>query len=424
MMANLWHAAWLGSEGAETGGNRAQLRRELDRLRGMGVTVVRILASSEACSDADEPLCRWTIRPAMQVAPGNYDHRVLLGLDQTMLELESRGMVAVLVLNNMHPGSGGMAQYIQWAGGPAAPGPGPTTMRESVSWNKLHFYTKTARFFAMPEAVRLSHDHIRVLLRRRNALTGRLYSQDPTIMSWELANAPRAMGKQSAYREWIASTAALVKRLAPNQLVTIGSEGAHASQAEEWLGIAAPKSGWSPDMSDFEADHRAKGIDYVTCQLWLDSWGWYDHGSKDEGLVEALDRAKHYLQAHVQAAARLGAPLVISEVGLARDDRKFGAPASTNRRNALFKAVFDVVQASVDNRDALSGVGFWGWTGEQRPVWRTDGGSLGPLWQEGDPLLADSIASYQGLNSVYDSDASTIALIKTYAHRWAQAGAR
>ena len=31
----------------------------------------------------------------------------------------------------------------------------------------------------------------RALLGRRNSFTGRLYGHDPTVMSWELADAPR-----------------------------------------------------------------------------------------------------------------------------------------------------------------------------------------------------------------------------------------
>ena len=75
--------------------------------------------------------------------------------------------------------------------------------------------------------MRLSHQHIRALLSRRNSFTGRLYASDPTVMAWELANEPRPMNKgAAAFREWIGETAAMLRSLAPHQLLSLGSEGA------------------------------------------------------------------------------------------------------------------------------------------------------------------------------------------------------
>ena len=188
-----------------------------------------------------------------------------------------------------------------------------------------------------------------------------------------------------AYRQWIGATAALVKRLAPGHLVTIGSEGAHAALAEDWKGKGWPRDGWTPDMSDFEADHKTPNVDYATCQLWLEPWGWYSqqaHG--DAGLPHAIERARQYLAAHVQAAVRLGKPLMIDELGFGRDGGRFATVSNVTRRDQVLRAIFDVV----------------------------------PLWRPGDRLLADSRADFQGLYSVYDRDASTIGLIGEYAARW------
>ena len=418
MMANMWYGAWLGRDGAT--GNRLRLRRELDRLKGLGVASVRILAASEGCSTADSPICAWTMQPAMQTAPGRYDHHLLVGLDWTLLELERRGMVAVLVLNTMAPGHGGFAQYIEWAGGKEAPAPTAEAMTDDVSWNRLRWFTRAAHFYEMTQAVALSHNHIRMLLGRRNSFTGRRYAEDPTIMSYELASAPRAMTKRDAYRTWVRSTAALLKRLAPRHLVTIGSEGAHAALAEEWIGKSAPKHGWQPDLSEFEEDHRIKGIDYATCQLWVEPWGWYEQSQGDQGLATAIDRTKQYLQAHVQAAVRLGMPLVVDAVGLSRDGNRYAQIFSVHRRNHLFKSVFDIAQQSIDKRDALAGVGFAGWGGEVRPVWRAS--SPVAVWRAGDPVLADSPAEHQGKHSIYDKDNVTMALLRSYGERWAGVG--
>lgn len=416
MMANVWYAVWLGSDGE--GGDRPRLRRELDRLKAVGVKSVRLLAASEGCT-TNAPMCAWTIQPAIQPFPGQYDHHLLVGLDYTLLELEKRGMVAVLVLNTMAPGHGGFAQYLAWAGGREPPAPDSAGFVDFVSWNRQHWFSRASRFYESPEAVRLSHNYIRSLLNRRNSFTGRLYAQDPVVMAYELANAPRAMGRHDAYHAWVRGTAALLKKMAPNHLVTIGSEGAHAALAEEWTGRTPPKHGWQPDMSDFEEDHRIEGIDYATCQLWIEPWGWYDQRQTgDQGLLVGIDRAKQYLQAHIQASVRIGKPLVLDEVGLSRDGNRYAQGFSTNRRNQLMQAVFDIAQRSVEKRDALAGVGFASWGGEGRPKWRGSSTGAIAIWQAGDPLLGDTPAQHQGWSSVYDKDNLTTTLLSQFGRRW------
>ena len=418
MMANVWHAAWLGSDGS--GGDRSRLRRELDRLKGMDVTVVRLLASSEGCR-AGSTLCAWSMQPAMQPEPGRYDHQLLVGLDFALAELEARGMVAVMVLNNAWPSSGGFAQYIEWAGGPAAPMPGSAEkLWHGIAWERLRFFSHAARFFGLPEAVRLSHQHIRTLLSRRNSITGRIYAKDPTVMSWELANEPRAMDQRSAYRAWVASTSQLIKQLAPHHLVTIGSEGAHADLAEKWLG-KGEASGWEPDMASWTEDHAPASIDYTTCHLWLEPWGWLDQDEGENGVDKGVQRAKQYLQAHVQAAAKMGKPLVVAEVGLARDSERYGAVGSVDRRNRLFKAIFDAVQASVDGRDALAGVGFSGWAGEGRRKQKAVNELRVPVAAPVHRIESNVYDSSVYDNSVYDTDSSTVALICAAARRWREA---
>jgi mannan endo-1,4-beta-mannosidase len=347
-----------------------------------------------------------------------------VGLDATIMELEARGMVASMVLNNAWPSSGGFAQYIVWAGGHAPPMPASAErLLNGFTWDRLHFFESVSRFFEMPEAVRLSHQHIRTLLSRRNSLTGRLYASDPTIMSWELANEPRAMSRRAAYRAWVISTSQLVKKLAPNHLVTIGSEGSHADLAERWQG-KGEASGWQAvETATFETDHALQSIDYATCHLWPEPWGWYDQDPKHGGgsgtvYTHLLERAKQYMQAHVQAAARIGKPLVIAEVGLARDSNRYGAMGAVDHRNKLLQSVLNTMQASVDGRDALAGVGFSGWAGEGRRKQHAASESrvrdTAASFRVESNVFDDSVYD----NSVYDKDLTTVRLISSYAVRW------
>ena len=104
---NFWYGLNLGSKG--TGGDRKRLLRELDKLKSMGITNLRIMAASEGPDT--EP---WRMKPALQKSPGVYNQEVLDGLDFLLNEMGKRNMYAVVCLSNFWPWSGGMAQYIKW----------------------------------------------------------------------------------------------------------------------------------------------------------------------------------------------------------------------------------------------------------------------------------------------------------------------
>jgi mannan endo-1,4-beta-mannosidase len=111
----------LGSTGE--GGNRERLLRELDRLAAMGVKNLRVMAGSEG-PDTEG----YRMLPSMQQAAGKYNEKVLEGLDFMLAEMAKRDMVAIMCLNNFWNWSGGVGQYIVWAGdadsipNPSAPG--------------------------------------------------------------------------------------------------------------------------------------------------------------------------------------------------------------------------------------------------------------------------------------------------------------
>ena len=103
--ANFWQGMNLGVDGHS--GNRSLLTSELDNLQKLGVTNLRIMASSEGPNT--EP---YRMVPALMDAPGVYDQAVLDGLDYLIAQMGQRGMKAVMVLNNYWQWSGGMGQYV------------------------------------------------------------------------------------------------------------------------------------------------------------------------------------------------------------------------------------------------------------------------------------------------------------------------
>src|SRR5262245_13796818 len=91
--ANFWQGMNLGVKGP--GGDRDRLDAELDALKRMGVTNLRVMASSEGPDT--EP---YRMVPALMTSPGVYNPDVLDGLDYLLAQMGSRGLRAVMVLNN------------------------------------------------------------------------------------------------------------------------------------------------------------------------------------------------------------------------------------------------------------------------------------------------------------------------------------
>ncbi|CAF0808524.1 unnamed protein product [Adineta steineri] len=357
---NFWYGANLGSTGP--GGNRPRLLRELDRLHSLGVDNLRIQAGSEGPNT--EP---WRIVPSMQPEPGSYDEAVLDGLDFLLYEMNKRQMRAVMCLNNFWHWSGGFGQYVVWAGGAnSIPYPGDYDAYELFA----------ARFYELPRAVELFNNHIQFIVKRTNKYNNISYTEDPTIMSWELANEPRRLNLT-----WVNHTTCLLKQLAPKQLVTTGVEGSISSK-------------------NFSNDHASPCIDYATFHLWVQNWGIYDPHNASATLPLALEFAKKYIDDH---AAYKDKPIVLEEFGISRDNDNHSSTASITVRDKYYEAVFQFA------RNHNIPVNFWAYGGEGRPrIPRAN-------WTLGDDFIGDPPHEPQGWYSVYDTDNSTLEIIHHFA---------
>ncbi|MEO1262804.1 MAG: hypothetical protein AAFZ15_28610 [Bacteroidota bacterium] len=377
---NFWYGMNLASKGA--GGDRQRLIRELDHLKELGIKNLRIMAASEGPDTAP-----WRMLPALQTAPGIYNEELLDGLDFLLSEMRKRDMHAVLCLNNMWPWSGGMAQYRSWVTGEEIPYPPPAP---NGKW--LKYMNFSARFFSNEQAMDLSHDHIRYIVKRKNRYNGLAYVDDPTIMAWQLANEPRAIINTKAYYKWVKKTAALIKSLDPNHLVSVGSEG----------------NAFVPLSRKFKKENQGAHIDYATMHIWVQNWGWYDPERPEASFQKALKKAKKYIRRHVRLAERLQKPLVLEEFGIARDGGSHDPSAGTVWRDKYYEAVFSLVKELKDKGAPIAGTNFWAWAGEGRPK------APRAVWQVGDDFIGDPPFEYQGWYSVYDADASTLALFKKF----------
>ncbi|ALI98496.1 glycoside hydrolase 5 family protein [Rufibacter tibetensis] len=386
---NYWYGGLLASTGQ--GGDRTRLTKELDLLKKVGVTNLRVLAGAEGPNN--QP---YRVSLGLQMSPGVYNDTLLAGLDFLLAEMAKRDMKAVLYLNNAWEWSGGFSQYVNWNTNV----PIPYALANNNDWASFMKYS--GQFLQCDPCKQQFADHIRYMLSRTNQYTNKKYTEDPTIMSWQIANEPRAfsMANVPAYDQWIKSTAALFKSLDKNHLVSTGSEGSHGSEGS---------------MEVFKQVHTDPNIDYFTMHIWPRNWGWLDSKNIAGTLDSAIVKTNQYMERHIAFAREQKKPIVLEEFGLQRDNNEFSPSAKTTFRDWYYQNAFERVLISAKEKDALAGANFWAFNGTARPH------PTRHFWKPGDALMGDPPQEEQGLYGVYDTD-STMPLIAKYTKAVKKAG--
>lgn len=375
--ANFWYGAILGSEGE--GGNRERLHKELDFLKSIGINNLRVLVGADG-----ENGIKTRVEPSLQVAPGVYNDTILAGLDYFMNELRERDMTAVLYLNNSWEWSGGYSVYLQWSGH------GDVVVPAVDGWPAYMEYVK--QFPQSDSAKALFANHVNYIVSRTNRYNQIKYVDDPTIMSWQIGNEPRAFSDENKepFARWMADVAAQIKSLDPNHMVSSGSEGS-------W--------GCEMDMNLFEKIHADPNINYLNIHIWPYNWSWVKADSLKELLPRAKENTKKYIDDHMVIARKYSKPIVLEEFGFPRDGFSFSKEAPTTARNEYYRYVFDLIRQDRESGGLFAGCNFWAW-----------GGFAGQnpdhvFWEKGDDYTGDPAQEQQGLNSVFATD-STIEIIK------------
>ncbi len=375
--ANFWYGAILGSEGE--GGNRERLHKELDFLKSIGINNLRVLVGADG-----ENGIKTRVEPSLQVAPGVYNDTILAGLDYFMNELRERDMTAVLYLNNSWEWSGGYSVYLQWSGH------GEAVVPAVDGWPAYMEYVK--QFPQSDSAKALFANHVNYIVSRTNRYNQIKYVDDPTIMSWQIGNEPRAFSDENKepFARWMADVAAQIKSLDPNHMVSSGSEGS-------W--------GCEMDMSLFEKIHADPNINYLNIHIWPYNWSWVKADSLTELLPRAKENTKKYIDDHMVIARKYSKPIVLEEFGFPRDGFSFSKEAPTTARDEYYRYVFDLIRQDRESGGLFAGCNFWAWGGfaGQNP------GHV--FWEKGDDYTGDPAQEQQGLNSVFATD-STIEIIK------------
>ncbi len=368
--------------GAGSEADRAKLRTDFENLAALGVTNVRIWASSEGT------ITNQRLTPTLQPSAQTFSETMFQGLDYALKVANDNNLRSVMVLNNNWEWSGGMNQYVEWS---------PTTNKGLYKdeWGQGPYHDQ---FYTDANTQADFQHFIDTIVNRENTAypegSRPLYKDDPTIFSWELANEPRYKNSdQTVLNNWIDTTADYIKSLDANHMVTTGSEGFFNQPATgNWWDNPAYTG------TDFVANHASANIDYATVHIWPFNWGWYPDPNGYPKTAQEL--ATEFLADHITSAqVDLGKPLVLEEFGLLRDGDDPDNPGSqppgspTTDRDALFQAYFDQLYDSAAADGPGAGSNFWTY--------------------EIDPPQEP-----QGMYAIYDpEDVSTLAIIAAEAAR-------
>lgn len=256
----------------------------LDDISAMQLKTVRAWAFLDGAPSGDVVL---------QPKPYVYDEDSFEHLDYTVYKAGQLGLRLVLTLTNNWPDYGGMSQYVTWFG----------------AAGHDDFYTNA-------EIRRCYKAYAKHVMGRVNRYTGLKYTNDPTVMTWELANEPRCASDTSGDTlvAWADEMSRYVKRLAPRQLVAVGDEGMYGDpKATDYPYTTYEGVAWKRLVS-------LPAVDYGTVHLYPVGWG---------ETVNPQAWGRKWITDHIRDGATIGKPVVVEEFGLPDSTQANGYPEAT-----------------------------------------------------------------------------------------------
>ena len=267
--------------------DRERMPETLKQASDAGIKVVRVWAFGEGGPNDVKPMADfadWPRTHPFRFTPDQWNEEAFVHLDKVIAEAAKNKILVQLCLTNWWRDTGGVTQYLRWAGvNDAADDTRPFGINNE----------KAILFYTNRETRRLYREHINKLATRKNTVTGVYYRDDPTIFGWELMNEAQVItGRWAERRAWISEMSTYLKSLDPNHLIAPGEWGYRsASERREWL-----------------ADHSLSTIDYCDVHLYPRD----DHDS----FVEAPVALKEFVDDRSAAAFSIGKPLVFGEFGM------------------------------------------------------------------------------------------------------------
>lgn len=262
-----------------------------------------------------------------QREPGEYDEKILEGMDFIMDEAGKRGIKIIWVLADNWYEIGGIDSYVKWAEGEDA------THED---------------FFTSPDAIQLYKDNIAFIANRENTINGKVYKEDPTIMAWNIANEARCQNcTTEVMHDWLEEICEFIKEEDENHLVGIGYEGFYHEDSE-FADEMNPGQGWAGrEGQNYIENADIDCVDYVGFHVWPDNWN------------SNITHMEEFIANHIAQGAELGKPVVMEEFGKIVED-----PVDHEVRNEFLEAAFAVAEAEAGADGPLKGTLFWHWYAE------------------------------------------------------------
>src|SRR5258707_9579402 len=270
--------------------DRRMMSETLRQAAQAGIKVVRVWASGEGGPDDVKPIADyndWPRTHSFRNKPDQWNEAEFAFLDLVLEQAAKNGLRVQLCLGNWWRDTGGVTQYLRWAGiNGADDDKSPFGINNEKA---MQFYTnETAR--------RLYRAHVEKIATRRNSVTGVMYRDDGTIFGYELMNEAQCLtGRWAERRAWLAEMSAYLKSLDPDQLIAPGDWGYRsAAERREWL-----------------ADHALPQIDY--CDV-------HNYPRDDlDSFVDSPQALGEFIENRVAAALSIRKPLVFGEFGMGPD---------------------------------------------------------------------------------------------------------
>lgn len=286
------------------GANVAVMYRDEDRARMPdtlraaaedGIRVVRVWAYGEGGEDSPIKSVGgdrkdWPRQHSFRFSPDVWNEEAFVHLDHVIAEASRNKLYVQLCLTNWWRDTGGVVQYLRWAG------------IEDAADDKQPFGINVERamlFYSNEATRRMYRQHVERIVTRRNTVTGILYKDDPTIMGYELMNEAQApTGRRQERRAWVREMSAYIRSLDPDHLITPGTWGYRSAwERREWI-----------------EEHSIPTVDFVDVHNYprddLDSY------------VDSPAALGEFIENRVSAAHSIDKPIVFGEFGMSPDGYK------------------------------------------------------------------------------------------------------
>jgi mannan endo-1,4-beta-mannosidase len=270
--------------------DRARMPETLRQAARVGIKVVRVWASGEGGANDVKPiadLSDWPRTHSFRSKPNEWNESEFVFLDQVLAEAARNNLRVQLCLANWWRDTGGVTQYLRWAGiNGADDDKSPSGINNETA---MQFYTNgTAR--------QLYRAHLQKVATRRNSVTGVLYRDDPAIFGYELMNEAQCVtGRWNERRAWFKEMSDYLKSLDPDHMIAPGDWGYRsAAERREWI-----------------ADHALPSIDFCD----VHNYPRTDH----DVFVESPTALGEFIANRVAAAYSIKKPLVFGEFGMGTD---------------------------------------------------------------------------------------------------------